>query len=228
VVEKAHGHLPQVIVVDDGSGQEALQVAEQIERDKLARVHKRNVNGGKGAAVKTGLRLAEQLGYSHALQVDADEQHDLDDIPVFFEKSQKWPDCLILGEPKFDNTVPKSRLFGRKISNFWVRVETAGAFQKDTMCGFRMYPLRSASKILCSSDRMDFDIEVLVRLIWYGVETRSVPTRIKYLDEASGAVSHFRWVKDNALIAWLHCRLVLEMPFALLFGRLRRYRLPQS
>jgi glycosyltransferase involved in cell wall biosynthesis len=210
VVEKAYRHLPHVIVIDDGSGSEARQIAEQLERDNLARVVRFAINRGKGAAVKTGFLLAQKLGYTHALQVDADGQHELDDIPLFLESSRKWPDSLIVGQPVFDASAPKSRLFGRTISNFWVRVETGGEFRNDTLCGFRIYPLDPASKVRCSSDRMDFDVEILVRLIWHGVQTQLISTRIRYFDEASGAVSHFHSVRDNVRITWLHTRLVFE------------------
>jgi polyprenyl-phospho-N-acetylgalactosaminyl synthase len=216
VVEKAHPYLPHVIIVDDASEQPSRQIAEQIERDGLARVAWRDKNGGKGAAVKTGFRLAEELGYTHALQVDADGQHDLNDIPAFLEASREHPESLIVGQPKFDDKAPLKRLIGRVITNFWVKFETAGAFRYDALCGYRVYPLRSVSDLVCSSNRMDFDPEILVRLTWRGVQTRPISTRITYVDEQSGGVSHFRLIRDNLLISWLHFRLVLQMPYYLL------------
>src|SRR5687768_9518073 len=82
VVESLRPHVERVIVVDDGSGPEARAVLEAVAREDLADVVRRDVNGGKGAAVKDGFRRARELGFTHALQVDADGQHEIADVPA--------------------------------------------------------------------------------------------------------------------------------------------------
>ena len=91
VVERVRAHLPDVVVVDDASGPEAAGRIDALANAKLAHVHRRAHNGGKGAAVKSGLQAAQELGYTHALQVDADGQHELDDIPRFLAAAREQP-----------------------------------------------------------------------------------------------------------------------------------------
>ena len=207
VVERIRERLPDVIVVNDGSGPEGRAAVEDIGRAGLAHIVHREKNGGKGAAVKTGFATARELGYSHALQVDADGQHNLDDVPAFLAAARERPDALILGRPIFDETVPKVRLAARQITVFWTHVETLGRKIVDPMCGFRVYPLASVTGLKCG-DRMDFDIEVAVRLVWAGVPVVNLPTKVRYISAADGGVSNFRMIEDNAKITWLHIRLV--------------------
>ena len=209
VVLRACAHVPDVIVVDDGSGPEARAVLEAIAAEGLAHVHHRATNGGKGAAVKDGLRVAAERGITHALQVDADGQHDLDDIPKLLDASRAQPDALVLASPLFDESAPKARRMGREITRFWTNVEAGGTVITDPMCGFRVYPVAAALATNTRGDAMDFDPEIAVRLVWAGLAVVNIPTRVRYISREQGGVSHFRMVRDNALISWMHTRLVL-------------------
>lgn len=209
VVERARAHLDDVIVVDDGSGPEARAALDAIARDGLAHVHRRLANGGKGAAVKTGFDVAHARGYTHALQVDADGQHCMEDIPRFIEISRDHPEALVLGAPVFDESAPKARRRGREITIFWTNFEAGRGRITDPMCGFRVYPIAPARAAGAAGDAMDFDPEVAVRLAWMGVPVINVPTRVRYVSREDGGVSHFRMVRDNALISWMHTRLSL-------------------
>src|SRR5690606_25525617 len=124
------------------------------------------VNGGKGAAVLDGFTKARSLGFTHALTIDADGQHLIDDLGRFIESSQKRPDALILGQPIFDRTVPKGRLYGRQISVFWCAIETLSRKIHDPLCGYRVYPLAPCARLTKMGRRMDFDPEIAVRLVW--------------------------------------------------------------
>lgn len=208
-VEAVRRHLDRVVVVDDGSGPAGLEAARGVERDGLARVVYRERNGGKGAAVKTGFEAAHRAGASHVLQVDADGQHDLDDVPRFLEAAAAHPDALVVGTPVFDASLPRGRAFARGISTFWVAVETGGPVVADPQCGFRVYPLEAARSAAAGGDRMDFDQEILVRMIWRGTPVVNLPTRVRYVPAEAGGVSHFRPLRDNAGITWLHTRLSL-------------------
>jgi glycosyltransferase involved in cell wall biosynthesis len=209
VVLRVREHLADVVVVDDGSGPEARAVCEKLAAEGLARVHHRARNGGKGAAVKDGFREARGLGFSHALQVDADGQHAIDDIPRLLDAARARPDALVLGQPIFDASAPKARRYGREITRFWTSVEAGGPVIGDPMCGFRVYPLDAAIASATRGDAMDFDPEIAVRMVWLGVPVVHVATRVRYIPRAEGGVSHFRMVRDNALISWMHTRLML-------------------
>jgi glycosyltransferase involved in cell wall biosynthesis len=217
VVEGARRHLPSVVVIDDGSSDETRVVASEIAKEGLAYVHRRDSNGGKGAAVKTGFRIADELGFTHALQIDADGQHNPEDIPVLLQEAKQNTEALILGEPVFDHTVPKGRLYGREITRFWVGIETGGKFKGDALCGFRVYPIRAALETMCKANRMDFDIEILVRMVWGGVQPICRPTEVRYFSTEYGGVSHFKYFWDNLRISWMHFRLVC-------MGMLRYFR----
>lgn len=209
VVTRLRAHLDDVLVVDDGSGPEAREVLEAIAREGVARVHHRAHNGGKGAAVKTGLALARDLGFSHALQVDADGQHDLDDVPRLLDAARGRPEALVLGAPVFDESAPRSRMRARRITIFWTNFEAGAGVITDPMCGFRVYPVEAALAAGARGDTMDFDPEIAVKMVWRGAPVVNVPTRVRYVPRAEGGVSHFRLVRDNALISWMHTRLSL-------------------
>jgi glycosyltransferase involved in cell wall biosynthesis len=207
VVLGVRKHLPDVVVIDDGSGEEGRRVVEQLGREGLAHVERLGQNGGKGAAVKAGFAEARRLGFSHALQVDADGQHDVEDVPRFLQTARARPDALILGRPVFDASQPRGRAFARRISTFWVSLETRGRVG-DPQCGFRVYPLARAMAVDARGNHMEFDQELPVRMSWDGTAVLQLPTRVRYLSPEQGGVSHFDLLHDNLRISWLHTRLV--------------------
>ncbi len=209
VVQGVRERIRDLIVVDDGSARAGRQAVERLATFPGVRIHRRERNGGKGAAVKDGLSLALQLGFSHALQFDADGQHRLDDIPRFLEAARRRPEALILGSPVFDDSAPRSRVIGRSITRFWTNVETywSGAID-DPMCGFRVYPVIESTRAGTRGNAMDFDPEIAVRMAWRNVPIVNLETRVRYLDPDAGGVSHFRLFRDNALISWMHTRMV--------------------
>ncbi|MCA9529662.1 MAG: glycosyltransferase family 2 protein [Myxococcales bacterium] len=222
VVRAAREAVPDVIVVDDGSAEAGRLAIAALASEPGVVVHRRERNGGKGAAVKDGLRLAAQRGFTHAVQVDADGQHDLADLPKLLAASRASPAALVLATPVFDASAPRGRRWGRRISVFWTRLETGGRHIEDPLCGFRVYPLPIAAEVRARGDRMDFDPEIAVRLVWAGVPTVNIPTRVRYIPSAAGGVSHFQLVRDNVRISLMHSRLMVRRVFRLLFGGLLR------
>ena len=208
VVERARAYVDDVIVVDDGSGPEGRHEVEALARDSMARAVFRPKNGGKGAAVKSGFVAARELGFTHALQIDADDQHTIEDVPRFLDAARSEPQAVVLGAPVFDRTAPRARLIGRKITQFWVNIETFGSVIHDPMCGFRVYPLDAAIAARARGNAMDFDPEIAVRMVWAGVRVINLKTRVRYVPENEGGVSHFRMGRDNLLISWMHTRMV--------------------
>ena len=204
-----------VLIVDDGSAASHAQMAQKVCQKHCFNYIRNERNGGKGAAVLAGLRWAFEQKYTHAVQVDADGQHDLRDIETFLDLAQKNPAAIVSAQPVYDKSVPKSRLYGRKITRFWVWIETAGKLKWDTMCGFRVYPLAQMAKV-CPSvwfRRMGFDVEILVKSFLVGVPIMGQPTRIIYPKDG---VSHFRAFRDNLEISCVHASLCLYSVWKLL------------
>lgn len=200
-----------VFLVDDGSNREtklALQEAAQRDNVSLLTLPK---NQGKGAAVMAGIRHAYWLGYSHVIQIDADGQHDITALPNLIEASKNNPDYLVSGQPIYDDSVPKARLYGRYVTHVWVWIETLSLEIKDSMCGFRAYPVQAALEVMNHNDigsRMDFDTEIMVRMFWNGVRFKFVNTRVIYPQDG---ISHFDSLWDNVKISWMHSRLFFGM-----------------
>ena len=211
-----------VICVNDGSAAAHTQALRQLAATyDWVRVVEHDENQGKGAAVQSGLRAAHESGFSHALQIDADGQHDSGDIPKFLAQAKEDPGAVITGQPVYDASVPRGRLMARYLTHVWVWIETLSFSIRDSMCGFRVYPLAPVIAILDRSRpgrRMDFDPEILVRLSWTGTPIISIPTRVIYPE---GGQSHFRLFQDNVLITLMHVRLVFGMLWRLpwLIGR---------
>lgn len=202
-----------MLLVDDGSGPECAAALEVLVAGPgpglPPRLHRRSVNSGKGAAVKDGLKWAAELGFTHALQVDADGQHALEALPVLLEASRREPDAVICAAPVFGPDAPASRRRWRRLTNFWLAVNTLSCSIADGMCGLRVYPLARVLPLLAPiGDRMDFDPEILVRMSWEGLSLRFVPAEVRYPRDGS---SGFRAFEDNALISWMHTRLFFGM-----------------
>ncbi len=210
VVERVRAHVADIVVVDDGSTADNRAVVQALADSGACHAVMRPANGGKGAAVKTGLEWAREQGYTYALQIDADLQHDANDIPALIAAIEPSRDTLVLAQPRFDATAPASRLRARKISVFWVAVETLSRRVGDPLCGFRVYPVAAALRAHARGNAMDFDPEIAVRLAWAGVKIVHVPTQVVYLAPEDGGVSHYRGFTDTMLISLAHSRLCIE------------------
>lgn len=209
------------MLVNDGSSDQTGSVIDALalRYENVTAIH-HTQNSGKGAAVKSGLRAAFAQGYTHALQIDADDQHQLDDIPRFLQLAAAQPQALIAGYPQYDDSLPTARKYARYITHFWVWLETLSLTAvRDSMCGFRVYPLQETIALLETEsigNRMDFDIDIIVRLHWRGVPIVNMPTRVRYPADGS---SHFQVWRDNLLISALHARLFFSMLWRQLTGQ---------
>ncbi len=201
-----------VFIVDDGSDDATRAVLAALHAPECGVVvHRLDANSGKGAAVMRGFDLARAAGFTHALQIDADGQHDLSKLTEFIALGEANPDALIAGAPIYDASMPRGRRLARSITHFWVGVETLTVHPVDTMCGLRLYPLARVSKLQAAhrlGRRMDFDIEIFVRMIWDGVAVAFVPVRVAY---PPGNHSNFDLVRDNWRISMMHTKLVFAM-----------------
>ncbi|MEZ9408982.1 glycosyltransferase family 2 protein [Vibrio lentus] len=211
VVSSLHHFELPIIIVDDGSELTTKQFLAPLAENSNVTLVTLEQNQGKGGAVKAGIKRAQELGFSHAIQIDADGQHDLEALPALVEASQAKPQRLISGQPIYDDSVPKARLYGRYATHIWVWIETLSLSIKDSMCGFRAYPIDKTQIVLNKYDvgsRMDFDIEILVRLYWEGCDIDFVETRVIYPENG---ISHFDALWDNVKISWMHTRLFFGM-----------------
>jgi glycosyltransferase involved in cell wall biosynthesis len=208
-------HWSPVWVVDDGSTDDSTAAVQNLAaRDPRVRVIVRPRNGGKGAAVATGLDAAIAEGFTHVLTLDADGQHPVDHIPRFMAASMAHPAALVLGRPLFGPEVPLERLHGRKLSVGLARIEILGAGIDDPLFGFRVYPALSLQRALAATRRargFDFDPEVVVRMFWNGVPTVNVAAPCRYFAKGEGGVSHFNYLRDNLKLIWLHTRLLTQL-----------------
>ena len=200
------------VVVDDGSDDAVkAELRTLLSQDEHIHLYEHDHNRGKGAAMWTGAHAARALGFTHMLQIDADGQHDVNDVVRFIELSQSYPHSIISGAPQFDDSAPKARVYGRKVTDFWVALETLSLSIKDSLCGFRVYPLREFELVFDKyhiGKRMDFDTDVLVKSVWEGVGVKFIDTDVVYLENS---VSHFHYLADNLRLIWLHTRLMLGM-----------------
>lgn len=213
VVTNIMAHDIFCILVDDGSEKACASVLDNLSEKYQNRVHlvRHAINMGKGKAIITGMRYAKQLGFTHAIQIDADGQHNTDDIPLFIDHAKKAPHSVINGCPIYDESVPTARYFCRYITHIWVWINTLSFAIKDSMCGFRLYPLEDVIKLDHKhplSSRMTCDIDIIVRLFWEGVRIINLPTKVTY---PADGVSHFKVVRDNVQISCLHARLFFGM-----------------
>ena len=220
---------PVWVVIDGSTDGSAEALLKLQETDDGLRVFVLPRNCGKGAAVYYGLREAAARGFTHVLTMDADGQHPPDSVPEFMRTSQLAPEAMILGKPVFDESAPQLRVRGRKVSNWWANLETLWCGIGDSLFGLRAYPVEPLLRIMSSTRwmrRFDFDAEAVVRLAWAGVPIRNIDTPVRYFRADEGGVSHFRYVRDNALLAWMHTRLMfgflLRLPWLVWRASLRR------
>jgi len=213
---------PVWVVIDGSTDGTAAGLHDMAAQDSALRVIELPRNQGKGAAVLHGLQLAAQAGFTHALTMDSDGQHPADCISAFMAASAQQPQAMILGVPVFDASAPTLRVKGRQVSNWWANLETLWAGIGDSLFGFRVYPIAPLCQVMRRQPWMrhfDFDPEAAVRLCWSGVKPVNLLARVRYLSSEEGGVSHFRYLRDNVLLTWMHTRLflgfVLRLPVLL-------------
>ena len=229
-VRSARAQWTPVWVVVDGSTDGSAQALQTMAaQDEGLRVLVLPVNVGKGAAVLHGLNAAAAQGFTHVLTMDSDGQHPAELIPRFMAASAARPAAMVLGVPVFAANAPRLRVNGRKVSNGWANLETLWAGIGDSLFGFRVYPIEPLRRVMQGQRwmrRFDFDPEAVVRMCWLGVKPVNLPATVRYFRADEGGVSHFKYLRDNLLLTWMHSRLfagfLLRLPVLLMRRRLRR------
>jgi len=212
IVKRLHEFKLPIFVIDDGSDEPALSTLAALHNEVSGIVvHRFDANQGKGAAVIKGFHLATAAGFTHALQVDADGQHDLSVLSRLMELAATYPEALISGQPLYDDSIPRGRRIGRWVTHMWVWIETLSFRITDSMCGFRVYPLVPVQKLLAEEhigSHMEFDTDIMVRLFWRGVAPVMLPVKVIYPPDNT---SNFDLLRDNWRITKTHARLFLTM-----------------
>ena len=210
VIADVKEYSADIIVVNDGSADDTKNILASIENIKVIDYPN---NKGKGYALKLGLQKAYEWGYRYAITIDSDGQHYADDIPTFLDKIEEKPDSLLIGARNLaaDN-MPSRNTFANKFSNFWYKVET-GKTLSDTQSGYRLYPLEKLQNIHFITRRYEFEVEIIVRAAWRGVNVENIPIKV-YYPPVEERVSHFRPLQDFTRISILNTVLVL---YAFLF-----------
>lgn len=205
VISDIKEYTHDIIVVNDGSTDNTLEILQDIEGIRIETYEK---NMGKGHALKTGLAKAYESGFRYAITIDADGQHYADDIPVFINRIEEAPDSLLIGGRNLNaDNMPGKNTFANKFSNFWYKVET-GQTLSDTQSGYRLYPLDKIQNIRYMTSRYEFEVEIIVRAAWRGVNVENVPVKV-YYPPIEERVSHFRPFQDFFRISVLNTVLVL-------------------
>ena len=214
MVDGVRMHALECLLVDDGSRASCAAVLDALAQREGVHLLRLPHNQGKGGAMLAGFRNAAQRGATHVLQIDADGQHATTEIPRFLAAAKAAPQAIINGTPVYDSSVPKGRLYGRYLTHVWVWINTLSGDIRDSMCGFRVYPLAPVIALINAEPmglRMEFDPEILVRLHWRGAQIQSMETPVRY---PADGISHFDVWRDNVRISRMHARLF--------FGMLRR------
>ena len=210
VVDDACRICADVIVVNDGSTDDTSEILSTLPGTTTVVSYAKNK--GKGHALVEGFRKAKELGFTHAVTMDADGQHFADDIPLLVEAMKKDPDAIIVGSRNLtEENMPRQNTFANRFSNFWFRLQT-GIDLPDTQSGFRLYPLASLRGLRLITSRYEAELELMVFAAWAGVSVLSVPVRV-YYPPAEERVSHFRPVYDFFRISVLNTVLCIGALF---------------
>jgi glycosyltransferase involved in cell wall biosynthesis len=212
VLQARQQWAPVWVVVDGSTDGTELSLIELAKTDPHIHIIVLPINQGKGSAVFVGLQETALKGYTHVLTMDSDGQHPADLISKFMLTSIQNPKCMVLGVPVFGPDAPALRVNGRKVSNGWANLETLWMGIGDSLYGFRVYPIQELAEIMAKHRfmrRFDFDPEAVVRLCWRGIRPLNINAPVRYLSAAEGGVSHFKYLRDNALLTWMHTRLFL-------------------
>ena len=215
-------HCSDVIVVNDGSTDDTNAVLAPLTaampEGKHVTVVAYTPNRGKGHALTTGFKKAEEMGFTHAITIDADGQHFADDIPLFTERLRTAERSIIVGCRNLaEDNMPRQNTFANKFSNFWFRLQT-GVDLSDTQSGYRLYALSALHGLSMITARYESELELLVYAAWAGEQIASVNVRV-YYPPTEERVTHFRPVYDFVRISILNTVLCIG---AIVYGYPRK------
>ncbi len=204
VINNVLDYCSDVIVINDGATDETTNILKSFE-NKIDLISY-SPNKGKGIALRKGIKRAQEKGFRYAITIDSDGQHYADDIPSFIAKVEEQPNSLIVGARNLNQeNMPKKNTFGNKFSNFWFKLFTHIDLP-DTQSGYRLYPIQKMKDTRYFTTKYEFEVEVMVKAAWKGIDVVSVPIKVFYA-EGNERVTHFRPGKDFTRISLLNTYL---------------------
>jgi glycosyltransferase involved in cell wall biosynthesis len=199
VVSGTKRHVKYVLVVDDGSEDGTDSRAAEAGAVVIRHLN----NRGKGEALKTGFRFLVARGFEAVLTLDADAQHNPDDIPALVSRFQEGAAGIVIGTRMADRAkIPRYRLIPNLVGNFFLS-RASGQSIVDSQCGMRIYAARVLREVVVSSSRFDTEAEFLIKAGRLGFTFSFVPISTIY---RQGAQSHFIPVKDTYLISLVYLK----------------------
>lgn len=206
VISEVLSYTRNIIIVNDGATDSTSQIIQKFKPEIDVITHK--VNKGKGSALQNGFNYALSKGYDYAITIDSDGQHFPSDLSIFLKEIQTHPNTLVIGSRNMNQeNIPSKSSFGNKFSNFWFQFET-GIKLDDTQSGYRLYPIKKMEHIGYLTNRFEFEVEVIVKAAWQGIEVKNVPIKVHY-ESGKRRVSHFRPFRDFSRISVLNTYLVM-------------------
>lgn len=203
IVIGALKHVPKVIVADDGSTDNTAVAASRAGAE-IVIIDK---NRGKGNALRVLFQKTIDEGYDAVISMDADEQHDPEEIPKFLAAHIVHPEDIISGS-RMDQKekIPRARYNSMCIAQYYISL-AANQFLEDTQCGFRLYPLSIIKKIRLKTERFVTETELLMKAGDMGADIRFVSIKTIYNENGT----HFKPVKDIvAIIAYVSSYLYIK------------------
>jgi len=202
VVRESRRAFP-VIVVNDGSTDQTPAI---LARETGITVVTLPDNRGKAAALSAGFAQAGELGFTHAITLDADGQHPPEALAEFAAACRQRPEAFVIGVRDLNAAgAPFARRLSNALSTFWFKFET-GMRLADTQCGYRVYPLAAVKGLRVKSDRYAFELEIMVKAAWAGIPLLAQPVRADYA-AATSQLSHFHPLRDFVRAVRVHTRL---------------------
>jgi glycosyltransferase involved in cell wall biosynthesis len=203
VITSIAQYTSNIVVVNDGSTDHTEAILKELDVDRVSYP----VNKGKGWALRQGFKKAVTLDYDYAITIDSDGQHYADDLSVFIDALEEHPHAVLIGTRNMNQVnVPNKSNVGNRVSSFWFWVET-GIKLPDTQSGYRLYPVKALSSYTFFTRKYEFEIEVIVRAAWGGINVTHVPVKVFY-PEKEKRITHFRPFMDVTRITLLNILFV--------------------
>jgi len=198
-----------IIVVNDGSTDGTAGVLDawrQAGAGTDRRVVTHAANRGKADALRSGFAESARLGFTHAVTIDTDGQHDTADLQRLLDLVPGHPGALIVGAREREGSeAPGASRVGRALSNGMVWIES-GVRVTDSQSGMRVYPLEHMGLLSGRVRRYGFETEVLTRAGWLGVPVVETTIRCIY-DVPGGRTTHFNLRRDTLAHIGMHAGL---------------------
>jgi len=180
----------KIIVVNDGSTDNTLDVLGKFS-DIIVINHQ--INLGKGAAIKSGIKKARELGFQYTICIDSDLQHSPELIPYFIKSQSEADVSLVLGVRQFSREImPFHRILSNTITSFIISIRI-GKRVHDSQCGYRLINISDIDIDQFNENGFQFETELLLKIIPAGATLKEIPINTIY-NKSNSSINN---VKDT-------------------------------